>query len=1291
MRTRHQLPVVAATVIILSIAAAAWLVVPSVGSAATLSESAAQRAEAVSGATPQLNPPSAMTVGINETADQTVNATDADGDPLTFTKSFGPTYMTVSTTNPGTGSATGNIHLAPGTADAGMTSGGVAVSDGSHTNQGSFSIHVTAPNDAPVLQTPNVMDVDAGQVGDQALHATDANGDPLEFYLDSGPPWVTVGTEDAGFGTALGYVHVAPPGTLSDAFQAWIGVTDGQATDRKPLLIAVHKVELPPQLTLIPDQDLRVGEVRDTPLLATDPNGDPLTFAKESGPAYMSVATTDPGQGTAYGAMHLAPTGANVGSAVGRVSVTDGLTKMEQSFALSVRTNNSPSLNFIYDMSVRAGQTSYQNVYAYDPDGDPVTLGSVDGPPYMRFTMYLPVSQYASGEIRLSPLATDVGSATGTISATDGVLSVQQLFHITVIPPNRPPVLSPLSNVSVIVGEQAEQPISATDADGDYIYFYKASGPNYVSVSGSGYYGSATGTVRVSPGAGDVGSAVASIGVTDYTQSVTTSFTITVLQGSFPPGCPANTFSNRNINFGYGTIEVQTADLNDDGILDLVAEVTEAGRVKVALGIGGGDFGPPVDLISSSYPVSGVISDLNRDDIPDITIVNGSSNSVSVFLGDGTGAFGGRRDVPAGDGPRSITAADVNRDGKMDLLVANVGSFTGSVSILRGVGDGTFATPTTINTGAAAWAIVAPDLNGDGAPDVVVTSPDSSKVSVFLNNGFGTFGPRAQYVGGDLAYGMATGDLNGDGKVDLAVTSIASSSVSVLLGRGDGTFNPRRVFSTHYGPRQVAVVDMNGDGFNDVAAVNLDSYDVSILLGDGSGTLGPRTDIPVQAGPYGIATGDFNDDLRNDLAIANYYAGSVTLLLNENCAPLRDHPPVVKAPKSRTVGEGTLVTFAITASDPDGPSVTNLTASFAALPLGNNASFTADPGFTGGTFSWTPTYQDSRPTPYPVTFTATNVLAGTTMTKITVTNVNRAPIANAGGPYTAFTGAPLTFDGSASSDPDGETLTYLWFFGDGATGMGVKPVHSYAATGIYGVAVSVTDGALASLSTTTATIVGVFQARAFTASGNRSIRLSSGKPQWSVQLEPIGRAYSNVTVDMTSLVMKSAGTGSVSQIPAIASKTSAGGDRDGNGVEEIEVSFSKENLRLLFSNLHGTGSATVTIEGTLYTGGVIRASLDVGIQAGGGNLAASVNPNPLNPAAVLTFFTSKSGPVRIRAFDPQGRLVRTMLDEPRLANGYHDVAVDGRDDRGTPLASGVYYYRLEAAEGVTSGRFTVLR
>lgn len=73
---------------------------------------------------------------------------------------------------------------------------------------------------------------------------------------------------------------------------------------------------------------------------------------------------------------------------------------------------------------------------------------------------------------------------------------------------------------------------------------------------------------------------------------------------------------------------------------------------------------------------------------------------------------------------------------------------------------------------------------------------------------------------------------------------------------------------------------------------------------------------------------------------------------------------------------------------------------------------------------------------------------------------NAPPVAVIAGPRSGEVGTPLVFDGSQSSDPDGDPLTYEWSFGDGATAAGVAATHAYAgASGSpFTVTLTVRDG-----------------------------------------------------------------------------------------------------------------------------------------------------------------------------------------------------------------------------------------
>jgi DNA-binding beta-propeller fold protein YncE len=84
-------------------------------------------------------------------------------------------------------------------------------------------------------------------------------------------------------------------------------------------------------------------------------------------------------------------------------------------------------------------------------------------------------------------------------------------------------------------------------------------------------------------------------------------------------------------------------------------------------------------------------------------------------------------------------------------------------------------------------------------------------------------------------------------------------------------------------------------------------------------------------------------------------------------------------------------------------------------------------------------------------------------------------------------------------------------------------------------------------------------------------------------------------------------------------------------------------------------------------------------------------PNPFTPATTIDFSLKAPGHARLTVFDAAGRQVRTLLDDERAA-GPHDVTWNGRDDAGRKLASGVYFYRLEAAGGgVETRKVTLLR
>jgi hypothetical protein len=353
----------------------------------------------------------------------------------------------------------------------------------------------------------------------------------------------------------------------------------------------------------------------------------------------------------------------------------------------------------------------------------------------------------------------------------------------------------------------------------------------------------------------------------------------------------------QTLTLGESTLsQLTVADVNGDGKPDLV--VTDGfNHTSVLLGNGDGTFQPPQTpqaFTVGSNPSSVAVADVNGDGIPDLVTANFGSPTVSVLLGNGDGTFQKPQTIPIDFFPSSVVVADVNGDGKPDLVV------TGDlydISVLLGNGDGTFQKPQTFTVGyrLTSVAVAVADVNGDGKPDLVVTqgylNTFSGKlyhpgVSVLLGKGDGTFGPPQTFSLGYYPRTVAVVDVNRDGKPDLVVTVKTDlsnifgppNSVSVLLGNGDGTFQkPKTLTLPDALPYSVgltmAVADVNGDGKPDIVVAYNDSFDgpgaVGVLLGNGDGTFQKPQTFPVGPGPNSVAVADVNGDGIPDLVVGN--------------------------------------------------------------------------------------------------------------------------------------------------------------------------------------------------------------------------------------------------------------------------------------------------------------------------------------------------------------------------------------------------------------------------------------
>jgi FG-GAP-like repeat/Bacterial pre-peptidase C-terminal domain len=343
---------------------------------------------------------------------------------------------------------------------------------------------------------------------------------------------------------------------------------------------------------------------------------------------------------------------------------------------------------------------------------------------------------------------------------------------------------------------------------------------------------------------------------------------------------PATIYPTDDQGRFQGVGQVTAADVNGDGVPDLVYPTYIGANVAVRLGAGDGTFGAPRTFAARRGCYAVKVLDLNGDGKPDVVAVNAVDNSVSVLFGNGDGTLQPQNVYPVGANPYSMAVADVNGDGHPDAITSNRDENT--VSVLLGKADGTFLPAQIFQTGKTPRRVAAADFNGDGQVDLVAVDQGEDAADVLRGNGDGAFstGGRSAAPAPDLRpFQEVVADLNGDGRPDIATANRSDSSVSVLLSNADGSFQTRETFATDTQPFSVTAADVNGDGIPDLVTANYAGSSVSVLLGNGDGTFRPHRDIPAGSAAYDARVADVNGDGKPDVIVANKNDNNVGVLL----------------------------------------------------------------------------------------------------------------------------------------------------------------------------------------------------------------------------------------------------------------------------------------------------------------------------------------------------------------------------------------------------------------------------
>ena len=405
-----------------------------------------------------------------------------------------------------------------------------------------------------------------------------------------------------------------------------------------------------------------------------------------------------------------------------------------------------------------------------------------------------------------------------------------------------------------------------------------------------------------------------------------------------------------------------------------------------------------------------------------------------------------------------------------------------------------------------------------------------------------------------------------------------------------------------------------------------------------------------------------------------------------NVSGMGNGAPVLDAIGDKTANAFVNLSFTTTASDNNDEIDDALSFSVSpALPPGA----TYDTG--SGVFSWTPSPADAGS--YVLTFSVSDGHASASETiTLTVNADNNPPVAVSGGPYSGGSGLPIQFNGTGSSDPDGNNLSYAWDFGDGGTGSGAMPTHAYTFAGTYIVSLTVSDDGVPSLSDsdlTTANVVTTIGAQVTTKLYGGAFRIGGGGRQL-MGLEPSNTPATSVNGSTVRLSTTYPGAGTVSEVLA-DSRTAQIGDIDNDGILEMTVSFTRSELQSLLGNVPNGTTVELVLQAQTTSGVPIRGTIMVKIKSGGGNNVSSfASPNPFNPETAVIYTLKNAGRVTVRIYSLEGRLVRTLVDGTSSA-GSHEVRWNGTDNQGRSVPSGMYFVKTESGADRSVVKLSLLK
>ena len=411
----------------------------------------------VNDVTPVITSLATFSAAENQTAIGLVEASDAEGDDLTYAVSGSEISIT--------SSGVLSFIAAPDYESKTSYIETVTVSDGVNPVSQDITVNITNVNDvAPVISSSATFSAAENQIAIGSVSASDVEGDDLTFSISGNE----IAISPSGVLTFIS----APDYESKTAYTATITVSDGELSDSQDITVNITNVnDIPPVISSgatfsAAENQIAIGSVE-----ASDAEGDDLIYTVSG--SEISINSSG------VLSFIVAPDYESKSLYTATVTVNDGVNSTSQDITVNITNVNdvAPVISSSATFSAAENQTAIGSVSASDAEGDDLTY-AVSGDE-------ISISNSGVLAFKNAPDYESKSTYTETVTVSDGVKSSTQDITVNITNVNDvAPVISSSATFSAAENQTAIGSVEASDVEGDDLT-YSISGSE-ISISSSG-------------------------------------------------------------------------------------------------------------------------------------------------------------------------------------------------------------------------------------------------------------------------------------------------------------------------------------------------------------------------------------------------------------------------------------------------------------------------------------------------------------------------------------------------------------------------------------------------------------------------------------------------------------------------------------------------------------------------------------------------------------------------------------------------------------------------------------